>query len=376
MEKIRTIDLYRVSERALRNRQTYADTAERTRFRSREIWRYIFVATVFPLMRALFRLRFRKPEVKGDALVIGSRKRSRYRAGNYLLDDLGYDWVNNTWQFFDLRIAARCYLMLLRHLPFIIFLGFRRSTWSAAHFSVCIVEWNYLREVVRLNPQIRTIYCGYYTDRKALLLSLVRRESGIRHVGIQHGVFNIFPYLHRAQVDEVILLYSFSLPHAEHFFSFTSPDDVRVALESFDLGWKPRGKEGRHVVYGCSADRQALNEEIITALDTKLPPEIEVLVKLHPRDSRKNYSHLIGGRVSLIDFNSTDAEAYVGLLSSVIAEARTFGIPVFAMAGSVRRSSDFMLSLSKNTYQSVYDLSRAVADSVTDDPESAKFIIS
>ncbi|MEO9827605.1 MAG: hypothetical protein ABJF50_24660 [Paracoccaceae bacterium] len=363
------IELFRASEKALRNREILAAVSGRPRFGPREIWSYVGAATAFPLLRALFQRRFKVPEITGDAIAIGSRKRAKYRPaqeGQMPLDDLEYDWNEQTYRFFDFRIATHCYLTLLRFLPFILTLWVRRSAWCSAHFAVCLVEWTYLRCLLKRHPQIKNVYSGYYVDRKAFLVSLIQSDIKIRHIGLQHGSFNVFPTLHRAKVDEVILIYPFSRNFAKCFFSIDDSVEIRVAPELFDLGWKKRGSEKSFIVYGASVDSKELNRDIIIALDRYLPKSIEIMIKLHPRDNSADYLDLLHGRVALIDFNAKDAKVYVGQLSSVIAEAWTFNVPIAVMYGDTARGSDFQRNIDVAVQPDAVSLARAVANMVED----------
>ena len=365
----RVIRLYRVSEKALVDRRILADMAGRPVFQANEIWKYIATVLVFPLARAIFQSRFKAPEIPNNSLAIGSRKRAIFRPvldGEMPLDDLEYDWDRATWRFFDLRLAARFYLLLIPQLAFFCTLVWRKSLWSAVHWAVCLLEWCYLREIVRRHPQIDTVYAGYYIDRKAMLLALISEETGIRHIGLQHGAFNIFPNLHRAKVDQVILIYPFSRPFASEFFGITSEENVIVAPEQFELGWREHPSQKPFIVYGASADSTSLNREIVAALDRHLPSNFDILIKLHPRDSRDAYLNLAQDRVAFIDYNARNAAAYVGQLSSVIADAWTMDIPIAVMRGATQRSSDFQRMLDTKVFSDADDLAKATARMVSD----------
>ncbi len=363
------LGLFRASEMSLRNRQVLADAAGRPSFGPNEIWTYVVAATAFPIVRAIFQMRFKTPKVPGNSIVIGSRKRAIFRpvlAGEMPMDDLEYDWVEHTWRFLNLATVARYYCALAAHAPFILHLWHRKSAWAAAHYAVCLLEWCYLRQVVLRHAQIDTVYSGYYIDRKAMVLALISEETGIRHIGLQHGAFNVFPRLHRAKVDSAILIYPFSRPFALDFFGLSSGEDVMVAPEKFELGWQVHPSQRPFVIYGASADSTSLNRDIIAALDRELPSSCDILIKLHPRDTRDAYEDLAQDRVAFIDYNARNAAAYVGQLSSVIADAWTMEIPVAVMQGSTGRGSDFQRMLDTQVSSSPDALAKTAVDLVSD----------
>lgn len=358
------LKIYRASEKSLRNREILAVAAGRPRFSTNEIWTYLAAVTIYPLARALFQARHPAPVIKGEAIAMGSRKRATLKVvseGAIVMDDLEYDWVGDTWRFMRFGLSLKFYATLLRHLPFIVYLWQRKSSWSSAHYAVCLLEWIYLRSVLADHPQINTVYSGYYIDRKAFLLSMICEERHIRHIGVQHGAFNVFPRLHRAMVDEAVLIYPFSRPMAENFFKVSSPNCVRVAPEDFELGWSNFKSEKPFVVLGASADNTALNRQILDSLNQHLPPEFDIKLKLHPRDNRQAYEDIVQGRVNFIDINPRNASAYVGQLSSVIAEAWTLDIPIAVMHGAKGRGSDFQQMLDTEVHEDVDELAKAVS---------------
>lgn len=364
MAKLKPIQLFRASQKALRNREILAESASRPTFERGELIRYLSAVTLFPLIRASANLRFGRNKPPHDTLAIGSRKRPKLHSvvtGEVPFDDLEYELVKETWSFFDFRMALAYYGRFAQHIGPIVTLLFKRSLWTSAHYAICLLEWSYLASILQRYPQIERVHCGYYIDRKAFALSLIRAETGIHCVGVQHGAFNIFPTLHRAPVDEVLLIYPFSEPFAQDFFALPADGKVRIAPDEFELGWSEHASTRPFVVFGASADSTDLNRAIITALDEAVPPDLEVLIKLHPRDTREDYLDLTQGRIGFIDKNAKNAAAYVGQLSSVIAEAWTMRIPVAIMRGSGARGSDFQKMLNDDVCQDVPHLKAAVA---------------
>ena len=281
------------------------------------------------------------------------------------MDDLGYELDAMTWRFLDLPMTLRYYARLLRYSPAIASIYWRRSAWSAVHFAICLLEWSYLDSIVSRHSQLNAIYCGYCTDRKSMLLSLVCEGRGKRCVGVQHGAFNMFPALYRAKVHEVVLMYPFSRSYAERFFKVDDEKNIRVAPEEFDLGWREYPHDRPFVVFGGSADSTALNRTIIATLDKRLPLEFDLFLKLHPRDSADDYQDLVTGRTFLIHRNAINASAYVGQLSSVLAEAWTFKIPIAVMQGQDQRGSDFQRMLDKAAHSGPDELALAVLRLIT-----------